>query len=120
MAKDFKTWGVVKTSLESREVWHCHLGENLGHEEGGKGSAFLRPVVVVRVFSQDLFWAVPITSTEKVGEYYHSFLLAGRRETALLTQSRVLDRKRLLRKVGHIPRSDFELLVVKITALLGS
>ena len=67
----------------------------------------LRPVVIIKKFDADLFWGVPLTSTPRTGSYYYSLDFKGRVSTVLLFQMRLLDRKRLLRKVGTVLEGDF-------------
>jgi mRNA interferase MazF len=127
MEKDFTEWHCVKTILQmtdtdvffrERDIWLCSLGMNLGHEEDGKQSRFLRPVVVFRKFNQDLFWGIPLTSTLRTGSYYYQFEFKGRISTALLSQARLFDRKRLARKMGHVSNEEFQALRGRFVDLL--
>jgi hypothetical protein len=56
MNKDYKKWMAVKANINNansrpigykkREIWICCIGENIGHEEDGKGKLFVRPNVI--------------------------------------------------------------------------
>ncbi len=82
MEKDFGKWHILKTDLQrreggpffaKREIWICSVGLNLGHEEDGKGDRFLRPVVIFKKFTSDLFWGIPLTSSDKSGPSHYQF-----------------------------------------------
>ena len=87
MKKDFQKWHHKKEHLDSvekrpffheREIWFCHFGVNVGYEQDGSGDDFLRPVLIVRKFNNEIFWGVPLTKTkkiinEKVRRYYFAF-----------------------------------------------
>ena len=60
---DFDKWCNLKRKLDlatpsllvlpkEKEVWMCNLGRNIGYEENGKGSDFLRPVLILKVFNR--------------------------------------------------------------------
>lgn len=127
MEKDFTEWHGVKTNLQrrdsslffrEREVWFCSLGMNLGREEDGKRELFLRPVLIFRKFSADLFWGIPLTSTFNTGSYYYRLDFKGRTSIALLFQMRLLDRKRLLRKIRTLSGEEFAILKEQLKDLL--
>lgn len=115
--KGFQKWAIVKNRLEEskrviyfkeREVWWCSLGLNVGFEQDGKDSQFERPVLIVRKFGKELFWALPMTSKDKSGKYYYRFEHKGLAHSVILSQLRALSSKRLLRKVRKFPEKDFE------------
>jgi mRNA interferase MazF len=127
MEKDFLRWHELKTDLQKgvgnllfqeRDIWLCSFGLNLGHEEDGKGDFFLRPVVVFRKINTDTFWAIPLTGNGRSGSYYYSFDFKGQVSVAILSQIRLLDQRRLLRKMGTISEIDFVCMVEKFKALL--
>ena len=62
--KDFVNWHKVKNNIENkkqriyfqiRDVLFCSIGENVGFEQDGRGKEFLRPVVVVKKFNNEVF-----------------------------------------------------------------
>jgi mRNA interferase MazF len=109
MEKDFDAWNAKKKAIDSdlprifchsREVWWCSLGINVGFEQDGNGRNFDRPVVVIKSFSRDLFWAVALTSKIKEGTFYLPIgLIGGVEAVAILSQIRIVDTKRLVRKL---------------------
>jgi len=118
--KDYEVWTPLKRDLNNadeprfffheRQVWYCHLGENIGFEQDGRGEDFLRPVVIVGKFNNDIFWGVPLTRTRKALPFYFAFSLQGANtdentiSTAVLSQIRLIDAKRLRRLIGYIYR----------------
>lgn len=77
-----------------------------------------------RKFNNEIFWGVPLTRTEKNLPFYFTFRLRSETEiqeipsTAVLSQIRLIDAKRLRRMIGHISEKDFILLKKKLKALL--
>ena len=120
MEKDFDSWNIKKQQIDSdvprifchsREIWWCSLGINVGFEQDGTGEYFDRPVIVIRAFSRNLFWGVALTTKEKNGEFYFSIgQVEGKNATAILSQIRLIDTKRLIRKGGVLDEETFEKL----------
>jgi hypothetical protein len=128
MEKDYQKWTKIKTAVHNenprvffkeREIWFCHLGENIGFEQDGRGEQFLRPIIVLKKFNKELFWGIPLTKNEKVGKYYKSFLLNGNTSTAILSQFRLTDAKRLKYKIGDIAAVDLAEIKTKIRQFLA-
>ena len=128
MEKDFCGWHSKEAHLNDaqklpffreREIWFCHLGTNIGHEQDGAGAEFLRPVLVLRKFSQEVFWAIPLTRTPRESEYYFHFSFKdGVESFATLSQLRLIDTKRLSYRSGQMEELDFVILKQKLKALL--
>lgn len=134
MKKDYRAWTPIKKTLNNiekprlffheREVWYCHLGENVGFEQDGHGDQFLRPVVIIRKFNNEIFWGVPLTRTQKDLPFYFTFILQvdteelNEKSTAVLSQVRLVDAKRLRRMIGYISEKDFVFLKKKLKVLL--
>lgn len=129
MKKDFKQWHEEKSAVHNekdrpffheREVWFCILGENIGFEQDGGGKDFLRPVIIIKKFNNEISWCVPLTTREKKGKYYFSFDFGTKeKSTAILSQLRLLDVKRLQYKIGNINQKDFKELKRKIRQFLA-
>ena len=127
MKKDFQKWHKRKEYLHEEktrpffheaEVWFCALGINVGFEQDGRGESFLRPAVIVRKFNNESFWGLPLTKNEKKGKYYFSFKLNSEISTAILSQIRLIDGKRLYYKIGIVSEKDFVELTEKLKALM--
>jgi mRNA interferase MazF len=117
MLKDFDQWNGKKKEIDDRsptvycherEVWWCSLGVNIGYEQNGTGKRFDRPVVVIRGFNQNIFFGVALTSQKKIGEYYFSLgEIGGKEAVAVLSQVRLIDTKRLVRKITTLDEVAF-------------
>lgn len=125
--KDFDGWNIQKKIIDSvenkktfheREVWFTKIGENIGFEQNGKGEEFLRPVIVYKKFSRNVFLAIPLTKAIKEGRFYHSFKFHGKTSTAILSQIRLFDSKRLLYSIGRISEGYYGGLKEKLIELM--
>jgi len=126
---EFNKWNQKKqkTHIEKQrpffheqEVWFCSLGANIGFEQDGRGSDFLRPVMILKKFNNQIFWALPMTKNAKEGKYYYIVSITGREQSALiLSQIRLVDAKRLAYKIGSVKQDDFILIKEKIRQLLA-
>lgn len=130
MEKDFIEWHKKKHYLhrdrprvffKEREIWFCHLGENIGYEQDGRGEEFIRPIIILKKFNNEIAWAVPLTKVKKKSRpYYFSFSFRRKvQSTAVLSQLRLIDAKRLKYKAGYISESKFTELKTKIKQLLA-
>ncbi|MBI2100874.1 MAG: type II toxin-antitoxin system PemK/MazF family toxin [Candidatus Vogelbacteria bacterium] len=125
MEKDFRRWHAEKEKINSvkgtalfheREVWWCRVGVNIGFEMDGRGETFERPVVIIKKFNLDVCLVVPLTARPKKGKYYFSVgKIADREATAVLSQIRFIDRKRLANKITMLDTKIFKKLIKEIT-----
>lgn len=116
--KDFNTWNQKKQQVQNekntpffreRDVFFASLGVNVGFEEDGKGSEFLRPIVVIKKYGKHSLLCAPLTSTD--GKSNFRFLLPemkGKRNSVLLSQLRVIDSRRLKYKLGMVDTKTFQ------------
>jgi mRNA interferase MazF len=128
MEKDFFGWAKVKQQVHERthppyfgvgKIWWCSLGANLGHEQDGKGNRWTRPVVVLSKFNEHTAGAVPLTGRKRRGRYYLPLgEVGGRPSSAILSQLRLIDSRRLLEKLGSISREKHAELKKAVTAIL--
>ena len=131
MLKRFLEWIGLKEKIhnneippvfEEREIWWVSLGENIGHEEDGKGNSFERPFVVVRKFNKELLFGVPCSSVSKKNKYYFNIHIKSKNldTSALLSQAKTISSRRLLRMVDKIGSGVFrELKKALQRALFG-
>ena len=115
--KDFDSWNEVKKRISNNspvytkegEVYYAILGVNVGYEQDGKGELYLRPIVVYKKFGRDSILAIPLTSQKKSGRFYYSFQFKKDVvSVALLSQIRLLDTRRVYKKVGRMKFNDFK------------
>ena len=130
MQKDYKKWTPVKMTANNEAnvrpnykeggIYWVLVGDNVGMEQDGKGELFARPVVVVRGFSKELFWGIPLTSQNKSGKYYFSFtFLANQHSVAILSQLRAFDTSRISGRImGRMKKEDLLKLKNRLKCLL--
>jgi len=126
MKKDFDSWNEEKKQTEAessrlytvREIWWCQLGVNVGSEQNGKGSRFLRPCVIVRGFGADACLVIPLTTSPKEHRLRMPIGVVQKKEArANLSQLRIVDTRRLVEKVGFLNKDVFEELKKRIREL---
>ncbi len=128
MEKDFNKWNNKKISVNDLEnipffhergIWFCFLGANIGFEQDGQGEDFQRPVVIIRKFNREISWVIPLSKTKKRGKYYFAFPFDNNvTSVAILSQIKLIDARRLSRKIGDMKEQDFKILIEKLKALL--
>jgi len=127
--KDFKNWHQKKIKLHEdkqrpffheREVWFASLGVNIGFEQDGRGDKFLRPVIVIRKFNNEVLWILPLTKNAKKSKYYMQVFISESKEpsTVILSQIRLLDSKRLQYKIGDISEDNYNEIKKRLAALI--
>lgn len=126
--KDFDIWNIEKKKIHhetvapfyhQREVWWCSLGVNVGSEQDGTGKNFDRPVVVIKGFNKDIFFGVALTGKRKEGKYYLPLgTIEDREASAVLSQVKLIDAKRLVRKIATLDQALFEQLKVAVQKTL--
>ncbi len=128
MKKDFQEWHKSKSDIDEhkiraffheREIWFTSLGLNVGFEQDGRGDKFLRPIIILKKFNNEVLWCIPLTKNHKKGKYYFSFHLEDKISTAILSQIRLVDAKRLQYKIGDISEENFDELKQKLIQLLA-
>ena len=115
-SKDFDLWNVKKKNVENedgrlyttREIWWCRLGLNIGSEQDGSGEEFLRPCVIVRGFGPRVCMVFPLTtSLSKHPLRIQLGDVDGKAASALLSQVRSIDTRRLVEKIGFLDKEKF-------------
>ncbi len=98
--------------IKEREILFVNMGQNIGVEQDGKGDEFLRPVIVYKKFNNSMFLGIPLTSTLKDSIYYYNFEFKSktdgfRKSSAILSQVKAYDVKRVKFKLGTINKQNF-------------
>ena len=123
----FDKWNEIKKDLDikkknvipkEREVYWASIGENVGFEQNGKGDIFSRPVLILKRFSKNLFYGIPLSTKVKDGSFFYSFTFLNNPSNALLVQGRLFDTKRLENRMGMINKTDFDNIKKSIRKLL--
>ncbi len=116
MEKDFDRWNILKKQTHFgrsrfytvREIWWCRLGANVGTEQDGSGRLFLRPVVILRAFGPETCLVVPLTTSQHTHPLRIPVgLIQEKKASAVLSQIRVIDTRRLIEKVGFLEKNVF-------------
>lgn len=128
MKKNFQIWHRKKENINDqgerrfyheREVWWCSLGVNVGFEMDGKGEDFVRPVLILKGFSKEIFICVPLTTKTKQGKFYSDVRLGDEKpRKIILSQIRLVDSKRLQEKIATLDEAQFNDIKKKIIRLL--
>ena len=117
MQKDFDKWNKIKKGVDgggllklyhTREIWWCSLGVNIGFEQNGGGQEYQRPVLILRGMSKDTCYIIPLTGSPKRHKNRIAIGLVDNVEaTAIISQIRLIDTKRLVEKIGFLDKSKF-------------
>lgn len=111
--KNFDEWNIIKkevnknerhTTFHEGEIWWCSIGLNIGDEEDGKNNNFERPILVLKKFSKNMFIGIPLSTKIKEGKYYINFTSNDFSYSVLLSQTRPLSSKRLVRKISKLSK----------------
>jgi len=125
--KLFDQWNIQKKIIDARKntktikeryIAFLQMGENVGFEQNGKGEKFLRPVLIYKKFSNHLFLGIPLTSKLKKERFYAEFSFKDRKSTAILSQIRLFDSKRIEYISGRISQDQFQKIKKRLIALL--
>jgi len=120
MEKDFDRWNELKKKIDARnpiyvserDIWFCSVGLNVGSEQSGKNELFERPVLVIKKVTANTFIGVPLTSNKKKGSWYVEIESTG--SSAIISQIKLFDTRRLARKIGVVPIEEFEVIKNKL------
>ena len=127
---DYQRWSLLKEKLESKpslpnrfpkemEVWMTNIGKNIGFEQNGSGANFSRPVVILKKFNNQMFWAIPLTTKQKGFDFYYNFIDSeGKKVAGILAQLKLISVKRLQRKMYEIPLEHFSAIKERIRKLV--
>jgi mRNA-degrading endonuclease toxin of MazEF toxin-antitoxin module len=128
MEKEFDRWNELKKITQrketplfyhEREIWWCTLGINVGSEQNGSSKEFRRPVLILKGFGRATCLVIPLTTSKQEHSLRPSIGKVGGEEAhALLSQMRIIDTKRLVRKIGVLEKSIFEQIRKTTKALL--
>lgn len=109
----FDEWNDVKKTTDAEErhyfregdIFFARVGKNIGFEQDGRGSSFLRPVLVAKAFNRNIFLGIMLTTKQKNHPLYMPLgVIAGKNSVAILSQVRLLDAKRLEYRIGRVSR----------------
>lgn len=116
--------GHRKLGIKPREIFWLKIGKNIGDKEFGKGKEFVRPVIIVRQLTADLFVGVATTTTKKENnDYFHTIKYTNYKQVeiqsvAMLLQFRTFSKKRLLGKIWKVNKDEFNVIVETLKGVI--
>lgn len=117
MEKKFDDWNKEKKRVDlqsprlymARQMWWASLGVNVGSEQDGTGVGYQRPVLIVKGISTETCFVVPLTTSSKKHRYRVRIGTIDEREaSAVISQLRLIDTKRLVNKIGFLDTVKFQ------------
>jgi len=115
--KLFAMWCALKVRIDrrerkhfykEREVYWCHFGVNIGHEQDGKGEKSSRPALVIKGLSKETCFVVPLTTATHAHTYRIPVgVIGGKKTLAIISQMRVVDVKRFTDRIGIVDKEVF-------------
>lgn len=130
MEKDFDRWNELKKRLDGKidtpqffpkegVVWMTVLGKNIGYEQNGVGTQFDRPVLVIKKFNNQMYWAVPLSTKQKAFDFYYNFTdPEGKKVSAILAQLRLISIKRFIRDMYEMEFKEFKNIRARLVGFL--
>ena len=117
MEKDFDKWNERKKIVHkrtdvpffhARELWWCALGVNIGFEQDGSGVEYYRPILILKGMSRYTCFVLPLTTSVSPHQLRPSVgVVEGKVARVLLSQMRLIDARRLIRKIGYLDGKIF-------------
>ncbi|MEA3370836.1 MAG: type II toxin-antitoxin system PemK/MazF family toxin [Campylobacterota bacterium] len=114
-----KTQNDKKVRLfKQRDIFFIKMGENIGYEQNGKGTNFVRPIVVLKKITSNMFIGIPLSTQIKSGSWFYKFEFKAKNKSseniAIIPQLRMFSSQRLLNKIGVMPNNNFDELRRKV------
>ena len=127
MEENFDKWNQIKKNVQEdeknrlfkqRDIFFINMGQNIGFEQNGKDENFVRPIVILKKITNQMFIGIPLSSQIKDGDWFFKFEFNIKDKIslniAILPQIRMFSSKRLLNKIGVMKIEDFEKMKDKI------
>ena len=129
MDRYYDKWNEIKKQINKnnnlinfneKDIFMAYVGQNIGFEQNGdKNKIFLRPVLIYKKFNKNLFLGIPLTKTQKDGKFYYKFKFKKDIiSTAILSQIKLMDSKRLKYRMGKIKHSNYIHIALKFESLI--
>lgn len=99
--------------FREKEIWWAAMGKNIGFEINGKNDLFERPVLILKVYSKDMCFILPLSSKIKtpLPWYQKLICLANGDSAVIINQGKILSSKRLLRKHDTISTKEYNSII---------
>lgn len=105
--KDLHNKQAVPPLFKERDIWWVSVGVNVGFEEDGKDSNYVRPVLIVKKFNREIFLGVPMSTKLKDNKYYVPVTVKKNLVSVMISQIRVFSSKRIWNKLAELDEGDF-------------
>lgn len=95
--------------VNEREVWYISMWINIWFEQNGKGLDYKRPVLVLRKL-WNVFLVVAMTTKWKNNNFFYyklPYFYHNKDSYIILSQIKVIDKKRFIEKMYTISKQDF-------------
>ena len=87
--------------FKQRDIFFIKMGENIGNEQNGKGANFVRPIVVLKKITKDMFIGIPLSTQIKSGSWFYQFEFKSKdkisKNIAIIPQVKMFSSQRLLK-----------------------
>lgn len=119
---DFDIWNNLKKKISTdresifcnpKEIWWCFLGKNIGSEQDGKNYSFERPVLIIKIFNQDLCRIIPLTSRFRNDSNHVGIHYLEKDASIIISQMKTISTKRLSRKITILDDTQFQKVIEK-------
>ncbi len=130
MKKYFDKWNERKKEVDSSEinldnfpqegeVWMSTVGINIGVEQNGNEDDFSRPMLIVKKFNNQMFWAIILSSKQKDLDFYFNYTdPSGKKVSVVLAQMKLVSIKRLKRIMYVMDNEVFYEIKEKLKSFL--
>jgi len=129
--QEYDKWNEVKKNIQEdkkirlfkeRDIFFIIMGKNIGYEQNGKGDNFVRPIVVLKKITKDMFIGVPLSTQIKNGNWFYSFEFNMKdkisKNIAIIPQLKMYSSQRLLNKIGVMSIKNHQELKEEIKLFL--
>lgn len=130
MNKDFDNWNEIKKKTDKKEsrpsilvgdIFWCKFGINIGTEYDGKNENYARPVLVVKKYSNETVFVLPLTTQIKINKnWYFDTDIKNKKVQIILNQGKTIDTKRLERKIKRLGTNTLNQIIESFVKLLKS
>jgi mRNA-degrading endonuclease toxin of MazEF toxin-antitoxin module len=98
-----------KLPIKRGEVFWCCLGMNIGSEQNGAGIDLMRPMLIIKIFSENFFLAAPLTTKKHTGNWYLKISLND--SYVILNKIRPIDIDRFRESMGCISEDELRNII---------
>ena len=124
--KNFDEWNILKKKTEIKkrpnvkmgDIFWCRFGLNIGNEFDGKDKNFLRPVIIIKKYNNEVVFVLPLTTKMHKGDWYYDVCISGKDGQVILNQGKTIDVKRLENKIGSLSENSAAKIIKSFTDLM--